>query len=140
MGKKKSEDAPLLLRLDFFPMFRALDERGMHAWFNAVMDYRTDGVIPDLSGESSLVRGAFDKDLEKYEEKCRINQINGRKGGEAKAANSSMNEQAEVEAGGKEDNEQESERVSSATPTDVGVLFNSEAGKAYGGGDDDLPF
>ena len=71
MGKKSSP--PLLIRPEFRRVFDNLSNEDTGALIQALMSYRWDGVIPELTsrleGVFLTLRAFADEDADKYEEK-----------------------------------------------------------------------
>lgn len=77
MGKRKIDNPPLLIRSEFRRMFDKLSNEETGVLLHALMEYRWDGVLPELSARLSgvfLTLQAFaDEDGEKYREVCENN-------------------------------------------------------------------
>lgn len=56
--------------------------------FKGILEYVTDGNVPEMDGMTKIVfttiRNYLDKDFENYEAKCEANRLNGHKGGRPK--------------------------------------------------------
>lgn len=96
--KSKSENAPLLIRLEMFPLFDELTNEEAGEVIKAIFEYRLYAVIPEF--QDRALRTAFftikpliDDDRDKYRETCERNAENGRKGGQAKANNAQRDEE-----------------------------------------------
>lgn len=82
--KSKSENAPLLIRLEFIPMFDDLTDEETGKVMKAIFSYRTTGVIPEFESRmlnipfNSLKR-MMDDDFDAYKEKCKKNAENAKK-------------------------------------------------------------
>lgn len=65
------------------------EQRGI--LFTAILSYMSGEDLPPMDAVAEyafgVIRADLDEDGARYEEKCRVNSENGRKGGEAKAAN-----------------------------------------------------
>ncbi len=76
--KSKSENAPLLIRLESIPLFRVLTTEEAGEVMFAIFDYRTDGVIPTFDDRAKQMifdsmRQTIDDDVEAYRERCEKN-------------------------------------------------------------------
>ncbi|QRX64631.1 hypothetical protein JS578_05155 [Dysgonomonadaceae bacterium zrk40] len=76
--KSKSENAPLLIRLESIPLFRVLTAEEAGEVMFAIFDYRIDGVIPTFGDRAKqmifdTMRQAIDDDVEAYRERCEKN-------------------------------------------------------------------
>ena len=85
MGKKsKSESAPILIRLEFVPMFDDLTDEETGKVMKAIFDYRTNGVIPEFQSRMlnipfNALKRMMDDDFAAYTEKCKKNAENAKK-------------------------------------------------------------
>ncbi len=82
--KSKSESAPILIRLEFIPMFDDLTDEETGKVMKAIFDYRTNGVIPELESRMlsipfNALRRMMDDDFAAYAEKCKKNAENAKK-------------------------------------------------------------
>lgn len=76
-NKRKIDNPPLLIRPEFRRMFKGLPDNEVGQLFNSLMEYRWDGVIPELneklSGIFIALRAFADEDAEGYKQVCEAN-------------------------------------------------------------------
>jgi hypothetical protein len=82
--KSKSESAPILIRLEFIPMFDDLTDEETGKVMKAIFDYRTNGVIPEFQSRVlnipfNALKRMMDDDFAAYAEKCKKNAENAKK-------------------------------------------------------------
>ena len=85
MADKKS----FLIYFDWEQPFDCLDDEALGELFRAMMKYAKNGEAPDFNDKTlyivfSFVKNAIDRDISAYEEKCKKNAENGKKGGKKK--------------------------------------------------------
>ncbi len=89
MKEKKS----FLVYFDWENPFNCLDDESLGKVFRAIMKYAKHGEEPQFTDPTltiifSFVKTAIDRDRDAYEEKCRKNSENAKKGASAKAKTS----------------------------------------------------
>lgn len=82
--RSKSESAPILIRLEFVPMFDDLTDEETGKVMKAIFDYRTNGVIPEFESRMlnipfNALKRMMDDDFAAYAEKCKKNAENAKK-------------------------------------------------------------
>lgn len=82
--RSKSESAPILIRLEFVPMFDDLTDEETGKVMKAIFDYRTNGVIPEFESRMlnipfNALKRMMDDDFDAYKEKCKKNAENAKK-------------------------------------------------------------
>ena len=76
-----------VLYQDFYSTLMRLNETERGKWITAVFEYHGTGEVYSVLLEGKVdiafdvVRNTLDRDAERYEEKCRRNSENGKKGG-----------------------------------------------------------
>ena len=81
-----AERNSFIVRLELMEQLEMLSSEQIGTVFMAMCRYVRDGVAPEFNDPMlkmmfSFVRGQLDRDAEKYEETCRRNAANGKKGG-----------------------------------------------------------
>jgi hypothetical protein len=82
--KSKSESAPILIRLEFIPMFDDLTDEETGKVMKAIFDYRLYGAIPEFGDRMlnipfNALKRMMDDDFDAYKEKCKKNAENAKK-------------------------------------------------------------
>lgn len=81
----KADRKAFLLYYNWLEALEALDPAERWKTLTALAEYSRYGVIPELEGAAAmlfkLLKPVIDSDNEKYEDRCRVNAENGRKGG-----------------------------------------------------------
>lgn len=77
MSERKTNTPPLLIRQEFRRMFDKLSNEDAGVLLHALMEYRWDGVLPELpshlSGVFLALQAFADEDADKYQERCSKN-------------------------------------------------------------------
>lgn len=90
-----------IMYTQYMEQIELLDMEQRGTLLTALMMYQMQKELPAMDGATSMcfafIKARIDIDAQKYEEKCRINAVNGRKGGRSKKDKSihSVNEVAE---------------------------------------------
>ena len=90
MNGTKQLKKSFIVYADWEEYFEDVSEKQLAAVFKALFRYAADGTEPEFKGAARsifrMMKNCLDRDAGKWEDKCRKNAENGRKGGLAKAA------------------------------------------------------